>query len=56
MSKGGAAKRRDATNASGRITPPSEPDPPTRGVNWVVLIVTVLVLVGLVGSYFVALL
>lgn len=55
MSKGGAAKRREESKPSGRVTPPTPAPKPAKGVNWVVLILTALVLLGLVGSFFVAL-
>lgn len=55
MSKGGAAKRREGSDPAGRVTPPTPAPKPAQGVNWVVLIITLLILLGLVGSFFVAL-
>ena len=59
MSRGGAERRRGATQGqqpttSSRVTAP-RPAGPARKVNWWVLALIVLVLVGLVGGFFVSL-
>lgn len=62
MSRGGAEKKRStdhgsdgaAATSSGRVTAKSS-TAPARRTNWLVLTVVILVLIGLVGGFFVAL-
>ena len=58
MSRGGAARQRagDAAPATGAAGSrrPAERSGPTRRTNWVVVVLITLVMVGLVGGYFVA--
>lgn len=58
MSRGGAARQRagDAAPATGssRVTAPGHRSGPTRRTNWVVVVLITLVMLGLVGGYFVA--
>jgi hypothetical protein len=62
MSRGGAEKKRStdhgsdgtAAPSSGRVTAKSS-TAPARRTNWLVLTVVILVLLGLVGGFFVAL-
>ncbi len=58
MSRGGAARQRagkEPTEPSSRITAPPPKAKEHRRINWVVAVMVSLVLIGLVGGYFVAL-
>lgn len=59
MSKGGAQRKREGASTepaqSSRVTPPSTRSTSTRRINWVWVALIVLVLVGLVGGFFVSL-
>ena len=59
MSRGGAERKRagEAAPAAGssRVTSPAQRSSSTRRPNWAVLILVGMVMVGLVGGYFVAL-
>ncbi len=59
MSRGGAERKRAGEAASeagsSRVTAPAQRSSSTRRPNWAVLILVGLVMVGLVGGYFVAL-
>ncbi len=58
MSRGGAARKRAGTAApdtgSTRVTAPSPRRDTQRRTNWVVVVMITLVMLGLVGGYFVA--
>jgi hypothetical protein len=58
VSKGGAQRKRESASTepaqSSRVTPPANRSTPTRRINWVWIALMVLVLVGLVGGYFVS--
>ncbi len=60
MSRGGAERNRagadaPATNSSGRITAPTRSSGPARRTNWVVVLLITLVMLGLVGGFFISL-
>ncbi len=59
MSKGGAQRKRAGASSepatSSRVTPAASRTAPARRANWVWIVLIVLVLVGLVGGFFVSL-
>jgi F0F1-type ATP synthase assembly protein I len=59
VSKGGAARKREGKDtpppASARVTPPAPRTTQARKVNWLAVVLISLVLVGLVGGFFISL-
>ena len=60
MSRGGAERNRagadaPATGTSSRVTAPTRSTGPARRTNWVVVVMITLVMLGLVGGFFISL-